>query len=243
MQRLTFESGWPQDPSWSPDGKFVTYSRFSDEGARNLYFRSADGSAQPEILTSTAVFEWASDWSQDGRHLIYSVTHPETGYDLWVLDRQADDGEGTTTPFVATEFRESTPQISPDGEYAAYCSDESGAQEVYIRRFPSGSGLWQISANGGCQPRWRHDGKALFYVEQNTLFAVEVVTGDELRVGRSERLFSDANLADGSWTYDVSADGRFVMVEDVAADEATQRKRAIHITENWYEEFRDREQD
>ncbi len=71
--------------------------------------------------------------------------------------------------------------------------------------------------------------------------AVEVTTGDEFRVGRSERLFSDPKLPGGGWSYDVSADGRFVMVEDVVDDDAARRKPAIHITENWYEEFRERD--
>ena len=239
-QRLTFESGNPFYPSWSPDGKLVTYSRLSD-GNRNLYVRRADGSTQAETLVASAADERASDWSPDGRSVIYTVEHAETGYDLWVLDRQANDGEGEATPFVATQFAERAPQISPDGGYVAYCSDESGTPETYVREFPLGSGRWQISENGGCQPRWSHDGKELFYVEGNTLIAVEVTTGPELRIGPSERLFSDPKLSGFAWDYDVSADGRFVMVEDVADESQEQRKPAIRITENWYQEFRDRD--
>ena len=113
---------------------------------------------------------------------------------------------------------------------------------VHVREFPLGSDRWQISENGGCQPRWSHDGKELFYIEGNTLIAVGVTTGPEFRIGPSERLFSDPNLSGFAWNYDVSAHGRFVMVERVADDSQEQRKPAIHITENWYEEFRDREQ-
>ncbi len=238
-RRLTFEAGRHRYPSWSPDGKLVTYNRRTD-GVDNLYIRSSDGRSQPESLIASPAGELASDWSPDDRRVIYSVVHAETGLDLWVLDRQANNGKGETTPFVATQFSESTPQISPDGAYTAYCSDESGTEETYVRQFPSGAGRWQISENGGCQPRWSHDGSELYYVERSTLVAIEVTTGDEFRVGRSERLFSDPKLPGGGWSYDVSVDGRFVMVEDVVDDDAPRRKPAIHITENWYEEFRER---
>ena len=241
-QRLTFESGNPLYPSWSPDGKSVTYSRLSD-GNRNLYVSRADGSTQSETLVASAADEGASDWSPDGRSVIYTVEHAETGFDLWVLDRQANDGKGEATPFVATQFAERGPQISPDGGYVAYCSDESGTPETYVREFPLASDRWQISENGGCQPRWSHDGEELFYLEGSTLIAVELTTGPEFRIGPSKRLFSDPNLSGFAWNYDVSAGGRFVMVERVADESQEQRKPAIHITENWCEEFREREQD
>ncbi len=112
-----------------------------------------------------------------------------------------------------------------------------------MREFPSGSRRWLISENGGCQPRWSRDGKELFYIEETTLIAVEVASGSDFRIGPAERLFSDPKLTyDHGWSYDVSADGRFVMIEDVEDESGEPRKPAIHITENWYEEFRDREQ-
>ncbi len=242
-QRLTFESGDPLYPSWSPDGKLVAYALSSD-GNFNLYIRSADDSTQAETLVASASNELESDWSPDGRSVIYTVEDAETGNDLWVFDRQANNSEGEATPFISTAFSERTPQISPDGAYVAYCSDESGAQETYVREFPSGSGRRQISENGGCQPRWSHDGKELFYVEGDTLVAVEVTTGADFRIGRVERLFPDPRLYyDYGWNYDVSAGGRFVMVEEVPDETTPQHKPAIHITQNWYEQFRDREQD
>ena len=125
----------------------VTYALASD-GSFNLYVRSADGSTNSETLVASTANELGSDWSPDGRSVIYSVEDAETGNDLWVFDRQANNSEGGATPFLATRFSESTPQISPDGAYAAYCSDESGTRETYVREFPSGSRRWQISENG-----------------------------------------------------------------------------------------------
>ncbi len=240
-QRLTFESGDPIYPSWSPDGKLVTYSLASG-GSFNLYIRATDGSTQAETLAASAANELESDWSPDGRSIVYSVEGAETGLDLWIFDRKANNSEGEASPFLATQFAEATPQISPDGAYLAYCSDESGTRETYVREFPAGSRRWLISENGGCQPRWSHNGKELFYIEGSTLISVEITSGSDFRVGPSERLFSDPKLVyDHGWTYDISADGRFVMIEDVADESQEQRKPAIHITENWYEEFRDRD--
>ena len=242
-QRLTLESGDPLYPSWSPDGKLVTYS-FASGGSFNLYVRGTDGGTRGETLAASAANELESDWSPDGRSVIYSVEDAETALDLWVCDRHASNSEGEANSFLATQFSEATPQISPDGAYLAYCSNESGARETYVREFPSGSRRWLISQNGGCQPRWSRDGKELFYIEETTLIAVEVASGSDFRIGPAERLFSDPKLTyDHGWSYDVSADGRFVMIEDVEDESGEPRKPAIHITENWYEQFRDREKD
>lgn len=112
-----------------------------------------------------------------------------------------------------------------------------------MREFPSGSRRWLISENGGCQPRWSREGDELFYIEGTTLIAVEVASGPNFRIGPAERLFSDSKLThDYGWSYDVSGDGRFVMIEDVEDESGEPRKPAIRIVENWYEEFRDREQ-
>ncbi len=126
----------------------------------------------------------------------------------------------------------------------AYCSDESGRYELYVRPFPEGSGKWLVSANGAGQPRWRSDGAELYYVEDATLMAVSVSTERGFTLGQPQRLFeSDDLIARQNPTvpeYDVSSDGqRFIMVTPVQDEEAEPAQ--IRIVENWYEEFRDRE--
>ncbi len=117
---------------------------------------------------------------------------------------------------------------------------------MYVRPFPSGDGQWVVSTNGGCQPRWSRDGKELFYVEGETLMAVEVTTSPVFAAGVTTPLFSDphfrarASIQD-QVAYDVSADGRFVMVEPDRSESADEEPPAIQVIENWYEEFRDRE--
>ena len=140
-----------------------------------------------------------------------------------------------------TPFGEGEAQFSPEGRFVAYRSDESGQDEVYVLNFPEGGGKWQVSEYGGGQPRWSDDGKELFYVEENTLIAVEVSTAPGFSTGRATRLFEDPSFAGPRPDYDVSADGqRFVMIETLEAEPG--KKPSIHIVENWFEEFRQRQQ-
>ena len=155
--------------------------------------------------------------------------------------RRKDDGQGfDEVPFLQTPFNEQNPKLSPDGNFVAYQSDESGRFEIYVRPFPEGEGKWPVSRNGGEDPRWSRDGKELFYVEGPTLMAVAVETTAGFSAREPLRLFSELSLQRGNYqNYDVSPDGRrFVVVEDVEV--APPR---IHVVQNWYEEFRDREQD
>jgi DNA-binding winged helix-turn-helix (wHTH) protein/Tol biopolymer transport system component len=238
-QRLPVEGASPLYPAWSPDGDLLAYSnRIPYE--RRLFVRHADGSGEAETLPPDELGV-AADWAPDGRKVAYERVSEGGRRDLWLLDRHANNGEGETKPFLATEFHETGPQISHDGGHIAYCSNESGSLELYVREFPTGANRVQVSGNGGCQPRWSHDGKELFYVEGNTLVAIELTSGPEFRIDSEKRLFSDRNLSDIMWTYDVSADGRFVMVDDVPDEITPQRNPAIHVTENWYEEYRNRD--
>ena len=123
----------------------------------------------------------------------------------------------------------------------AYLSDESGEFQVMVREFPEGEGRWQVSANGGVQPRWSRDGTELFYIEDNTLTAVQVSLSPNFVVGEAQPLFDAPLLGRSTWDYDVSADGRFVIVDFVQPEEMLTHTPSIHIIENWYEEFRDRE--
>ena len=157
---------------------------------------------------------------------------------------QSKEGEGgyELVQFLKTEFDEHAPDLSPDGRFVAYVSDEGGEFEVYVQRFPEGGRRWQVSTQGGLQPRWRGDGKELFYVEGDTLMAVAVTTAPTFTVGTAKRLFEGKGAFDGRGQhYDVAADGRrFVLAEPAGANAP---EPSIRVVMNWYEEFRDREQD
>lgn len=134
--------------------------------------------------------------------------------------------------------------LSPDGNWLAYVSNRSGRYEVYIRLFPDG-GDQQVSSDGGGQPRWRRDGRELYYVQGDTLMAATVITKPGLSIGSPTPLFSDRGLLQplpGTRQYDVAADGeRFIVATPYAA--AGESPAAIRVVQNWYEQFRGREQE
>ena len=239
--RVTSSLGMDQIPTWTPDGKAVTF--YSDRGgAGHIFSALLQGSGKPTALAGPTTMVSASDWSPNGDFLVYDVSDLETGFDLWTAVFEGEDKELRPRPLLMTAFNETTPQISPDGRRLAYCSDESGASQVYVQSFPDGGDRKQVSENGGCQPRWGHSSAELFYVEGNTLMAAPVEPGHGIEVGPAEELFTNSSLgAKRGWSYDVAADGRIVLVEDVGADEAARRKPRIRVTQNWYEEFRERD--
>jgi Tol biopolymer transport system component/predicted Ser/Thr protein kinase len=236
--RLTLDSASNDHATWSPSGKEVTFRAGFD-----IQSKTTDGSSEAVTLAGGEIRELAPDWSRDGKFLIYWTRTEEGLGDLSYIQRQSDGSFSEPTVYLNTDADERGPKFSPDGRYVVYCSLESGRWEVYARRFPDGSGRKLISVNGGQQPRWRRDGKELFYVEGSSLMAVSVSTEGELEVGRPEKLFDTPELRDDRGPaprYDVAAHGRkFVMVApfDEGTDEPT-----IRVVQNWYEEFRERAQ-
>jgi dipeptidyl aminopeptidase/acylaminoacyl peptidase len=157
----------------------------------------------------------ATSWSRDGRFLLYTVDTPETKSDLWVLPLP---GDRKPIPFLRTAFNEGSGQFSPDGHWIAYTSDESGRDEIYVRDFSSGAaqrswdatGRWLISKGGGNSPRWRGDGKELFYVASDRkLMSVDVSGNPLFKAGGPMPLFQ---LPAGFIGGDVTADGRRFLI-------------------------------
>ena len=206
---------------------------------RSILRRRADGSGEPQVLPAPPGSS-VCDWSRDGKYLFYELPNPDTGQDLWYLESSEDGNGWEPRLFLQTAFAEVGAQLSPDGRYVAYVSDESGQPEIYVRPFPKGEGKTTVSTNGGTQPRWSGDGKELFYAEGSTLVAVSVSTAPELSVGSATRLFEQPTLVGGRYRYDVSEDGQqFVFAEPVGEV----KEPSIQVVQNWYEEFRDRDQD
>ena len=195
--------------------------------------------------TATPLPERLSDWSQDGKYLLYHTIDPETGADLWYLERNEDGSGWEPHPFLQTPFNQLVPRFSPDGRYVAYVSDESGQMEVYVQPFPEGGRKVTVSSNGGTKVRWSRDGKELFYVEGQTLVAVSVSSGSSFSVGSATRLFEHPGLSPGTnyAPYDVSVDGqRFILAEPVG-EGADAPEPSIRVVQNWFAEFRSREKD
>jgi serine/threonine protein kinase len=195
---FTFDPTHGRVVVWSPDGTQIIFA--SNDG--KLYRKDANGGGREEPLLAGGNRKFPSDWSRDGRFLLYTDIDPTTGADLWVLpDPSGKSGDSKPFPFLQTQFMESQAQFSPDGRWIAYASNKSGQGEIYVRPFsgqPSGSaGEWKISTDGGREPRWSPDGKELFYLElqpsghfKDQLMVVPVqASGADFQVGAPKPLF------------------------------------------------------
>jgi hypothetical protein len=202
-RRLTSGKAEHRYPVWSPDGTRIVFGS-NREGALDLYWKPSNGAANEELLLKSSEDKIPLDWSRDGKYLLYMVQDPKTGGDLWCL-RMAE-AERKPVRYLAAEPLTGQAQFSPDGRFVAYTSVETGTNEVYVRTFPDPVGWWQVSKNGGAQPRWRRDGKELFYLTGGIrITAVDVSTGATFQAGDPKTLF-DVRVLGAS--YDVSADGR-----------------------------------
>ena len=193
---------------WSPDSSRIAFS-----GPQSLYVKNASGGPE-QLLLQTGHRVTPSDWSRDGKYLLFTDLDPKTRGDIWYLPLDASGKPGGVVAFLKTEFNESQGQFSPDGHWVAYVSDESGQYEVYMRPFPSGSATTRISSSGGKEPRWRADGKELYYLSESGFMAVSVRSrpGGPLQAGVPEALFdlqSRHVIPEGNFfSYSPSADGQ-----------------------------------
>jgi serine/threonine-protein kinase len=208
-------------PIWTPDGRSVVFTS-NPTGLFQMYRIPADGSGPAERLFESDVNHAGTSWHPGGRLLAFYQIHPETYRDLWVLDTAANEA----TPFLVTSADERAGMFSPEGQWIAYVSDESGRDEVYVRPYPGPGGKWQISTDGGTGPLWSRDGTRLHYRERGAVMAVDVSITDGFSAGAPRRLFAGDYLSDpnGNANYDVTADGRFLMISGERADSPTELK-------------------
>ena len=217
--RFTPENPDALFPVWSPDGSRMAYCR-PRNGPPSLHVKSLGGGADRVLLPSAGSMQCASDWSSDGRHLLFTERHPGTGMDIWLL---AADSARPPTPLVRTSFRELSPSFSPDTRWIAYSSDESGRPEIYVQPFPGPGERIRVSVDGGTLPRWRGDGGELYYLDASErLVAVPVGPGSTLQLGAPMPLFrlETGGTPGVAGRYDVSADGRRFLVIAPESDAA-----------------------
>ena len=228
--RFTFETAVDFAPIWSPDGQRIVFASLR-EGAPNLFQKMANGSGQEESLYKSPLAKLPSDWSADGRFVICGTVDPKTRWDLWVLS-VADQKWET---FLQTPANESRAVFSPNGRWVAYESDESGKKEIYVQSFPASGAKWQISASGGSQPRWRRDGKELFYLSgDRKVTAVEVNTEAPTFAHGTPKALFDTPILKGEDhpgdQYAVTADGQRFLVNTLAEDRTY---APISLVLNW----------
>ncbi len=229
--RFTFDSAVDQVPVWSPDGSRVVWSA-NPKGVFQLFHKSANGAGEVQLLYQSEYFKFASDWSRDGRYLLYREIHPQTKFDIWYLDFTDGADKPKPVPYLNTPANEIGSVLSPDGRWLAYASDESGKYEIYVQSFPQLGSKRQISTAGGYAPHWRGDGKELFYhAPDGKLLAVPVESGATFEIGVAVPLFEFRTSGNVSNTYyDVTRDGRrFLLSTIVEAQAAT----PFTVVMNW----------
>ena len=230
-RRLTFDPGDECTPAWSPDGAWIAYSATRQRGRRELYRTRADGSGGDElVLASEELSAHIESWSADGRFLSFNAARPGNSIDLFVLPLRPG---GEPIPFVATPAMETAGKLSPNGRYLAYMSTETGRPEVYVREVtPEGApgpGKWQISHELGWAPRWRADGRELYFHDKaKALLAVAVeIEGPTFKSGPPELIGVKDVPNDGGW-FGVTRDGqRFLM------NTAPKAPEPIRVLVNW----------
>ena len=238
LSRLTFEGLDNFSATWSPDGLSLVFA--SDRaGDVNLWTKRAYGSNVAELLLDREAQVWEGTYSPDGTWLVFREgTSSASGGDIYAIRPGVDS---VAVPLAVTEFEESAISLSPDGLWLAYVSDESGGNEVFVRRFPDAtSPVWQVSTSGGTEPLWANSGEELFDINAaNELVAVQVTTGATLATVGEEVLFSVADYLRGVGhpLYDVSPDDqRFVMLR-TSVDAPVAR---VTWVQNWFEVLRER---
>ena len=206
-----------------------------------MFAQAADGTGAVEQLTDGTLTRNPSSFSPDGGHLVFSESDLTTGYDIMTMRL---DGNRKVEPLVRTPTNERNAEISPDGRWIAYQSDESGQYEIYVRPFPAvDGGRWQISTTGGTRPLWAHSGKELFYLSTDgSLMRVTVEPRTTWTASAPARLLDKTPPFFASWsgrTYDISLDDqRFLMPDSLTPSDPAAGPARFIVVQNWFEELK-----
>jgi Tol biopolymer transport system component len=227
--RFTVDPTDEQTSIWSPDGTRLLFNART-KGYFDLYEKDASGVTDEQVLLADTRNKTPVSWSPDGQFVLYSTGAFVVGNsDLWLLPTAASQ---KPTPFLQTPFNETYGRFSPDGRWVAYVSNETGSSELYVTHFPGPKGKWPISTDGGNYPRWRSDGRELYYIARDGKLMAAAVNGQgqEFEVSGVRPLFEVRTNAGGRYPFDVSADGQRFLVNTII--EATAQP-PITLVVNW----------
>ena len=230
--RFTFEPGPNLFPVWSHDGASIAFTSYRS-GKSGIYVKASSGAGQEQLIRSFDVSPSLSDWSRDGKYLLYHARGSQDDFDIWAMPLT---GDHTPFPVIKTPASELTGHFSPDSRFIAYMSKESGRQEIYVQSFPPGSnsGKWMISRGTLGMPRWRADGREIFYLSQDGwVMAVTVDAGSVFRAGTPQQVFQVPPVflrvaVNPGALADVSGDGKKFLLAMPAAS-----REEFNVVLNW----------
>ena len=237
LTRTTFDRAHDEVPVWTPDGRRLAFRSNRDGGQFNLFWRAADGIGSEERLTKSSNNPVPTAFAPDGTRLVFQETFEARGTDIMALDLT---GSRNVVPLVKTEFQEFYADVSPDGRWIAYQSQESGMNHVFVRTFPNvQAGRWQVSTSGGRHPMWSRSGRELFFVDpDDRLTSVEVDAAAGFRATTPRMIVKRSYFEPtGVRSYDVSPDGRrFLMIKTATGPEGARTQLVVVL--NWSEELK-----
>jgi serine/threonine-protein kinase len=244
LTRLTTGPTSEGYPVWTPDGRHILY-RSDNESGTTVFLRAADGTGNAVKLIHDREDASPQSLSRDGKQLIYRGATDKTARDLMLLPI---DPPGPARPLIQTEFTEDNGQVSPDGRWIAYETNDSGQRQVFVRPFPDvDTAKVPVSSGGGSFAKWSRDGRELFYVGvvdgRQTLVSSSVpvvAAGAKFTSGKARTLFSMSTyLIGATQTYDVALDGRrLLMIKEPV--ETPPPPPSITVVTHWFEELRER---
>jgi serine/threonine-protein kinase len=235
--RLTSE-GLAEWALWTPDGGRLILD-WLKTGVPNLHQRSPDGALPMERLTESEQFQFPGSISPDGETLAFLELDAVNGYDIKFLNMR----DRRITPFLNSRFTEMYPEISPDGRWIAYTTDESGRKEVYVQPFRGQGRKWQISHEGGVSPLWAPDGRRLFYRSpglEEKVWVVDVGAGPDFSAGKPRFLIELPGYVQGSpvRTWDISRDGKRFLAAKLGGSGRYQPFTELILVQNWFQELK-----
>jgi serine/threonine-protein kinase len=248
LMRVTFGPEGAERPVWTPDGKRIVFASPRGGGARNLFWQRADGTSDVQRLTESQNSQGAWSFHPNGRLLAFHQLTPATQDDVLILPIEGDEAAGwkpgKPQVFLNGPYAERAPMFSPDGRWIAYQSQESGADEIYVRPYPGPGGKWQISIGGGVTPTWSRTTRELFYAtpDQQIMVAAYSVEGDSFHAEKP-RLWTDTRFVARPRTgptrsFDLHPDGtRFALAPANDAPAAATLER-LDFVSNFFDELR-----
>ena len=242
--RFTFDASQDNSsPAWSHDGGRIAYASLR-AGKWCLYVKPSNGSGTEQRLYESNAGDvlaiQPAGWAPDGRSLLFAVFDRTSLWDIWLLSLA---GAPKAEPLLQEPTVERHGQISPDGKWLAYMSRETGTNEIYVRGLPPLAGKWAVSTGGGTVPRWRGDGRELYYLAGGNLMAVDVsVDGAAFGTGTPRALFafSHSNVTHADYfPYAVTRDGRkFLVTRELPSSAGDARQTPVVVVLNWFEELK-----